>query len=63
MSSSCMYLCACHSPRGIAYGADMTPAPQDSIPVMIADMKAMIAECLAILEADDLNPAGDAFVR
>lgn len=55
-----MYLCACHRRATGPTVAAMTPAPQDSIPTMIADMKAMIVECLAMLEADDLSRAGTA---
>ena len=57
------------SPRGIAYGRRMTPE-RALILTNIAQCRDVIAEatkilgfCLQHLEADDLSPAGDAFVR
>jgi len=70
MSSSCMYLCACHSPRGIAYGRRMTTSERTQILTNIDQCRDVIAEatkllgvCLQHLEADDLNRAGDADAR
>jgi len=63
-----MYLCACHAPRGIAYGRRMTPdvdlaAQFDRIAAQLDRLHALAAECLSLVKARKVSPAGDADAR